>query len=500
MIPLRINRTTRNLVLILSLYWLLFLPNLSLAIEQNFSISSKGSIAYDQNYVLYEVELMTVDDKPTLYAEPDIVVKGMVTSSPRFGVSSEVWQDGIWQAIECDTTLVDRYIVECVEEKAIGLSFYGWVEWIAPILPGTVYEGQPSPPPSSSVLVLRSIGIDSLSEEGGDYNNAQFIADHTDLYDTWYYQGGLVPQIHAIRPDLKVIIYRNVRAVYTTGGDTTKWLLKDANGNYIYSLAYPGKYFLCDIENPEYQDYVATWVKTQIDTYGFDGVFADWGIDNGGGLTYGLSGHAINPRTGKLYTTEEWVAGTLSIAQKIKAKIGSKLYVGNGINDGTKWLYDKDTYLKFLNLPIDGLMAEGCFTLDQSETSWKNSLDFVVWLQDNFLAKRANGVFLPVCWLKGATNDQIKYLFCSCLLGIKDFSKNHLWMNHVTCSDYTQSLFKIDLGTPQGDYYVIAGTHVYARDFTRVKVLVNPTSNTYKVEVGGQSITVLPQTGTILSL
>lgn len=351
----------------------------------------------------------------------------------------------------------------------------------------------------TSVLVLRSINIDSLEAEGGDYNNPQFIADHTDLYDTWDYQGDLVSKIHAIRPDLKVIIYRNVRAVYTKTGETAKWLLKDGNGNYIYNLAYPDEYFLVDIGNPEYQDYVANWVKTQIDQYGFDGVFADWGIDAGSGLTYSLSGHAINPRTGVLYTTEEWVNGTIATAKKIKATIGSKLYVGNGINDGNKWLYAKETYLRFFDLPIDGLMAEGCFTPSQSESSWKNSLDFMVWLQDNFLSSRANGVFLPACG--EATNDeQTKFLFSSCLLGIKDFSKNYPWMNGVTCSNYTQSLFRIDIGIPKGDYYVVDGTHVYARDFTRGKVLVNPTSDTYIVEVSGQSITMLPQTGTLLTL
>ena len=448
-----------------------------------------------QDFGLYEVELMTVDDIQTLYAEHNIAVKGKVTSSPRFGVNSEVWQDGIWQTIECDTTLVDRYIVECVKDNAISLSTYDWVEWIGLMLPETIYEEQ-----TPSVVALRSIGIDSLVNEGGDYENAQFIADHTDLYDTWWYQGNLVDEIHSIRPDLKVIIYRNVRAVYNTGGETSQWLLKDSSGNYIYSLAYPGKYFLCDIGNTEYQDYVANWVKNQCDEHGFDGVFADWGIDAGAGLTYGLSGHAINPRTGEPYTREEWVEGTLAIAQKIKAKIGSKLYVGNGIHDGNKWFYARDTYMRFLNLPIDGLMAEGLFTPTMSEDSWKKSLDFMVWLQDNFLARRSNGVFLPVCDLRGATNEQVKYLFCSSLLGIKDFSKNYLWMTRVTCSSYTQSLFEIDLGIPEGDYYLVGETRIYAREFTKARVYVNPTSSTYTVEVNGESLTILPRTGEIVSL
>ena len=47
--------------------------------------------------------------------------------------------------------------------------------------------------------------------------------------------------------------------------------------------------------------------------------------------------------------------------------------------------------------------------------------------------------------------------------------------------DEIQNLFKTDLGVPKGNYYVIEGTHVYERDFSKVKVLVNPTNDNYTV-------------------
>ena len=75
--------------------------------------------------------------------------------------------------------------------------------------------------------------------------------------------------------------------------------------------------------------------------------------------------------------------------------------------------------------------------------------------------------------------------------------------------DYPQSLFQIDLGSPLAAYYRVEATHVYARDFSKVKVLVNPTYDTYLVNLDGHyetfdgvkvtsPITIAPHTGIIL--
>lgn len=103
---------------------------------------------------LYEIELIGPGDVdlPKLQGEPGVVVAGNVKSTPRYGTEFQAWTDGVWESPFhelADTTLSDRFIVECGEGKAVSLTVYPWVEWTAPILEGTVYDEttyQPTPP------------------------------------------------------------------------------------------------------------------------------------------------------------------------------------------------------------------------------------------------------------------------------------------------------------------------------------------------------------------
>ena len=96
---------------------------------------------------LYEVELGSGYQIDLLSAELDVTVLGRVISTERSGVEIDAWHDGAWQtpldrAHGADTTLGDRYIVSCIEAKAIELSTHlDWVQWVAPALEGTTYEG-----------------------------------------------------------------------------------------------------------------------------------------------------------------------------------------------------------------------------------------------------------------------------------------------------------------------------------------------------------------------
>jgi len=56
-------------------------------------------------------------------------------------------------------------------------------------------------------------------------------------------------------------------------------------------------------------------------------------------------------------------------------------------------------------------------------------------------------------------------------------------------STYLDSLFDNDLGSPMDPHYMIEGTHVYARDFSEIKVLVNPTNMPYSITLDGNYMT-----------
>ncbi len=111
------------------------------------TVYSMGTIPqnYTMTQVSFEVELGWVDDIPSLDNESDIVVLGNVQETPRYGVGGEAWVDGEWMNYDFDTTLSDRFVVNCTQDKAINMSSYTWVEWTAPIEDGTTY-GETQPP------------------------------------------------------------------------------------------------------------------------------------------------------------------------------------------------------------------------------------------------------------------------------------------------------------------------------------------------------------------
>ena len=76
-------------------------------------------------------------------------------------------------------------------------------------------------------------------------------------------------------------------------------------------------------------------------------------------------------------------------------------------------------------------------------------------------------------------------------------------------SQVVQNMFAADYGTPLEDYHIVSGTKIYEREFTKRKILVNPTSNEYTIQLDetyldmdGQqitSITVPKYSGIILT-
>jgi len=373
---------------------------------------------------------------------------------------------------------------------------------------------------NGSVKILRADNY-----EGVQTHDVTPLVENLDLFITWYYQGELIEELKN-RTSMKVLLYRNVRAIYSDSEEWEKatikgWILKDASGQLIHNT-YWSDYYLADIGNIEYQDFVTNWIKDNIDKYCFDGVMADYGLNAGDALWYRMSGKAINPRTGNPYTAEEWVKDLIKLVSKIKAAISPKIYFANGIHNGVKFHEYEEAYLKIISEgEVDGFKSEGLFYSNEkfwySEQEWKQSLDLLIWVQENFLSG-SNRNRIYVCWQDarselvptGATQEQlVAFVYASCLLGIKWFSQTYVTMHGAMLLGYTKQLLSIKLGTPKGDYYVIEGTLVYSRDFTKVKVLVNPTFNNYRVDLGDNyylnghivsSITMKPHTGVILQV
>jgi len=361
---------------------------------------------------------------------------------------------------------------------------------------------------------------------------ANKIAELFDMSSEWWWDETRIRQVHQIRPDFKALLYRNIRAIYNTRLEEwqtafeNNWLLRDENGSYVYDTIYP-RHSIVDIGNTSYQVWVANWIREHINEYGYDGVFADWSLNIlASGEFSGASAIPINPRTGASWKDEEVKQALIQLHREIKKAIGSKVLVCNGIFVGSKFWRNYDGYTQFLlDSPLDGIMSEGLWYqyrgVWMTEENWLKSLNMLIWFQDNFLIGRPERVFVPTCKLESftgepyplpsdATKEQMAtYAFASTLLSIKT-NQTYFCLNADVnfTTRVVQPMYKVVVGSPVSDYYVINGTHVYVRDFSKMKVLVNPTSNSYMVDLqeafktfSGEivtEITIEPHAGVIL--
>jgi hypothetical protein len=378
------------------------------------------------------------------------------------------------------------------------------------------------------------IGIYTISWNFNEYA-ATTIADNFDMSQSWWVgpppsindYSAKMDQVHALNPEYKFLVYRNVFNIYGywpdewSYADSQGWLLKDVNGDYVVDPN-PAWYlnYVADIANPSYQQWVASVIKSWLDQYpAFDGVMAD------NALRYSVQEfdascktRPINPRTGTYFTATEILDGYAGLLNAIIDAIGTdKLLVPNGIWAGFVW---GDGYKRTLSnvTRLNGLMSEGAFRAynDQwySETDWLSSINMVIWVQNNFLS-RSGRSFTAFCTANplptGATTEQvIMYGFSSMLLSTKYSSpQNTICFNCDPTDSLFQKLRNLDMIEPLGDFYKINSTSVYARDFVKGKVLVNPSSVSYLVSLNGNyttldgnvvsgSLTVNDHTGVIL--
>ena len=379
------------------------------------------------------------------------------------------------------------------------------------------------------LVVFRALTYDDLTEE--QRNNASLLAEILDMYLTKEYtrQGLVAKQIHGYNANAKVLLYRNMKVIKSSDSEwqtalDNGWLLRDSQGNLISSTLW-NTHYLADTVNQEYRDFVVGWLNNYFSLYEFDGVLADncliVSVDQ---WCYDCTGKPVNPRTGNLYTDEEICDDTISFINYVKSHIRSKLWISNGIFNGQAFFDRRNNFEKVLKeASLDGFISEGLFNEGgwdmgsarlYPEDKWKKSLDFVCWIQSNFL-NQTGRLYVPSGRCAegtiplGYTPQQVAtYIFSSLLLGITK-SQNCLYLA-APLLDETRNLFKTDLGVPAGVYYIINGTHVYARDFTKIKVLVNPTDASYSVNLDGDyetiegrivsSIDMTPHSGCILKL
>jgi len=336
--------------------------------------------------------------------------------------------------------------------------------------------------------------------------------------------------IHQIRPDdYTTLLYRNVRACYSDADELQEfmdndWLLRYANGSYAHSGGFG--YYLVDIGNESYHEWLGNWYEYWLVEQNWTGLY----LDNGIGASkyevwWDVDPKPINPRTGQEWTPEEIVDAYTRMHSKLREIVGGEYIItANGIYDGDRWFLHtgkKDRYIEILR-GLDGVLHEGWLTNEMNwyvdpyadppdysfkegwydEDKWKRGVDMIIGIDqlypqithimDELACDEISWTGRPAPipdTMPELRRQYANYIFTSLLLSVSTTNKYFMGLGWWGAENM-QDLWEIDVGEPLNDYYTIDGTHVYARDFSKVKVLVNPNDTAYTVSLGGNYITL----------
>lgn len=403
---------------------------------------------------------------------------------------------------------------------------------------GTIASQSPK-----SIKILRKAMYNDYSGK-----TAQWWADNIDVYFGRSFDNSLVNEIKTIRSDVVCLIYRNGKFVKESDNEysifhNNGWLMKTADGHEIKHSEYSGGWYLIDIANPAVHAWLGDKIKSLVSAAQWDGVQFDdsWAAKistygyncedatTGEGPPLDWAVEPVSPYLGHKITLAELNDAEIDCMAKIREKLeelgSGKILQFNGIYRGWGGSGFWDTQdacedcLK--NSGADSFSSEAAYGQTggdwYTESDWKESVDFHIWLNTNWLSDSPTyGDYKPNWWLpttycksppSGTVEDYAMYVFCSTALGLET-DRVGLRIGNMIDQSWAQEMYATDFGSPLGNYYMVSGTHVYAKDFSKVKVLVNPTTSSYQVPIEGDytldgqpvtsPLTVAPHTGMIL--
>lgn len=285
----------------------------------------------------------------------------------------------------------------------------------------------------------------------------------------------------AAKPGIVVAEYHKGTSVY--GSDFTwikanhpSWLLHTTTGALLKSSY--GTY-LIDVGNTAVRTWMADYAKGQ-QAAGWTGVYLDsmglYGFS-------GFSGNPVNPRTGKVFTTSEWIAAETGLAQTVDNAISIPLLI-NGLRTGPGYWSDTSPLVS----GIEAGEFEGCFrdasakiTAYPSAASW---LATVRALQDVQSKGRS-----ALCWTKtwtSATAAQINAWHNFALASFMLANEGHEYFYFTGHrSDNGNTWYgddQIKVGSPSGSL-TSNSAGVYYRPYSGGVVVVNPTGSSAGVKL-----------------
>lgn len=250
------------------------------------------------------------------------------------------------------------------------------------------------------------------------------------------------------------------------------WFLLDLQGNRINhpTSLYPYLYEM-DVRNAAYQDYVAQRSKDLLDVHvpaldgNVQGLFFDqtfsyeqWTKSSVG------SDASCWPNNCPTMTQTEYENAVITILQKIRQKIGSRLLTINGSYTG---------YTQFVDSQLwEGWMHAWWKPSDQHYTE-SEMLAQINYLADPIFANKSVfvGAGNPV-----TSQKMLDFAFSAYLIAKRNDSYAYFYYDDrqsLVHDDYFIQLYETILGTALTDYYIDAQNNVLVREFQRGKVLLN---------------------------
>lgn len=317
-----------------------------------------------------------------------------------------------------------------------------------------------------------------------------------------YMAGWLVAAIEGIHANgKKIISYKNFSGqTRLFQGDPNRpnpnWLpdaaLLTESGDFINSKHYPvGTLCAMDPMNQEWRDNVVSFVQKKVKE-GFDGVWADVAISVEFPYPFTYDARAVDPRTGQLYTPEDYVRDRVDMANYVQAAVPKALLIANGWYSGRRYYMYPEAYDYInKNLKIAGAFSEGAFAGAgggdiYDSTMWNQSVQMIEDMQDKWLGRGKLYVVNSYCTRPASINNKTlgeiaRFYYASLLMGVK-YGGNVLSPQRGLKTD-VQDVLDLDLGTPLGQYTQLPDVPVYQRTFTKYKVFVNISKNmSYDIE------------------
>ena len=304
--------------------------------------------------------------------------------------------------------------------------------------------------------------------------------------------GGYVPAMRAANPNLRLFVYMNgVYAQASQGGAYPEsWYAHDANGNRVKSRSF-GNYMM-DMSSPQWWADRASTCKALLAATGFDDCYLDMLGTAPLAPNYNTA-KPIDPRTGQVWTRAALLAADLEVAKALRATDPGGLLASNGLVNGQRYFKPAGQSPAVLFQELDAVHAE-IFLRDKNtpldtfktEAAWKQDVDMLV-----DVGSRGKVAWTTTkMWNVSSTATQVqidrwhKYALASFLLGTNGHSYFNFSAKNTVAGVFVDHPWdRVQVGDPVGPYAKVGG--VYRRDFTAGMALVNPTTATVTVNLGG---------------